>query len=201
MLASQADILQFLNSRTGSHLKNLHDAQNGREVCLFLCNIADSPQSESRVLRGVSLEERTSNYQLAKQLFEALTLDFPYDIDRLANLNKNEFLRLAGDLMSLEDEEPAQTETSQDHAVDLEGLMAELEADLEAKEQEINGFQKEITQFATERDFYLSKLLKVEKLSNRYSPADAAAVLSILRLKASELQPSNAAADSARDQT
>jgi hypothetical protein len=111
---------------------------------------------------------------------------FDYDIDRLAQSSKSEFMRLVTDLIAMEQEEQRNTEDSEDR---LDLLLAELEADLEEKMSAMTAFQEEMNEYATERDFYLSKLLKIEKLCKRFSPEDVEAVVSILKASSAEFLP------------
>jgi hypothetical protein len=195
-MSDSARILEWLNLRTGSLLKSIREAQSGREICQLLCDIADSPQSKGEIQRGGSVEERTANYNLVQSLLGLMHLEFPYDIEQLANLDKTEFIRLATDLMSLTEDDShhddvADTSTSETgaDAEEIDNLIGELEANLEEKMQKMGEFQSEMNDYAVERDFYLSKLMKVEKACKGYSPDDALSVIQVLKLSSADFEP------------
>ena len=189
---SSEEIVDWLNSRTGSRLKSLKEAQTGKQVCYFLCETADSAETQSRVTDGATVEQRKVNYNLVKGLFDLLHLDFNYDIQKLAKMDKNEFIRLVTDLMSLEEDDETQEtggETGNFDGDELETLLTELDANLAQKMKDVAEFQAQMTEYATERDFYLSKLLKIEKVCKKYSEADADAVIKILGVSSNDFLP------------
>ena len=189
---SDEEIVEWLNSQTGSRLKTLKEAQSGREVCYYLCEAADSAESQSEVTDGSNFEERKINYNLVKQLFDLLHLEFHYDIQKLAKMDKSEFVRLVTDLMSLEDDDEVQEtggETSNFESDELEALLADLDANLAQKMKEVSQFQAEMAEYATERDFYLSKLLRIEKVCGDYSAEDADSVFKILGVSSNDFLP------------
>lgn len=189
---SDEEIVEWLNSRTGSRLKTLKEAQSGREVCYYLCEAADSAESQSQVTDGTNFEERKINYTLVKQLFDLLHIPFRYDIQKLAKMDKSEFVRLVTDLMALDDDDVVQEtggETSAFEGDELEALLADLEANLAQKMKDVTQFQEEMAEYATERDFYLSKLLKIEKVCADYPAEDADSVFKILGVSSNDFLP------------
>jgi hypothetical protein len=194
MALDESSVIGWLNSRTGSRLRNIREAQSGAAICRFLCSVTDSPEMISRIQQGTTLEERTANYRLIKELFEILKFDFNYDIDALANQNRMAFLDLATDLISLEEDNETRGDTTDDtdgFGDELEALLGELESNLAGKLQDLGDLQTELKDLALERDFYFSKLLRMEKVCKKYTASDIQHVVTILRLSSQEFDPVN----------
>jgi hypothetical protein len=183
-MSRPADVLAWLRSRTHARLKDVREAQTGFEVCHALLALAGRPDLEPLVTQGATVEDRIANYRIVKQLFEALGRPFGFDIDLLATQRGGEFMRLMAEVMALEDDSQR---SADDDRVDA--LIAGLEADLEAKLQALTDLQAEMREVATERDFYFSKLLRIEKICRKYSPDDCEAVVSILKMAGAEFAP------------
>lgn len=175
------DIVEWLNNRTGSNLRSLKEAQTCKEICYFL---ADSMEEYHPLIQsGVTLEERTANFELARELFEHYELKFAYDIQKLAKGERAEFMRFAIDVMSLD------ADNSASEGNNLDDLLAELEANLDQKMKEVEDFKAELDECATERNFYLSKLTRIEKICDEYPEKDADAVIQILSVSSNDFQP------------
>lgn len=192
MSSSDAEIIEWLNHRTGSSLTTLEDAQAGRELCYFLCDIADSPDFRSRITAGATVDQRKDNYAIAEHLFEYISLDFKYSVKELAHMNVDEFVRLMSDVMSLDEYDEAQDttgETSNFEGNELEGFLTDLDANLHGKMKEISDLRDELTECAAERDFYLGKLRDIESESANYPESDAEVLLGIIRAMSKDFQP------------
>ena len=57
------------------------------------------------------------------------------------------------------------------------------------KMKEVEDFQGELNDCATERDFYLAKLLRIESICDEYSEKDADAVIQILSVSSNDFEP------------
>ena len=180
------EILAWLNGRTGSKLQSLKEAQTGYEICCFLCSLpetAGSPELRSSIKAGTTFEERKDNFELAKDILELLQLPFAYDIQKLAKGDRAEFVRFANDVMSLDDGDESISEDNE-----LDSFLGELEANLEQKMREVEEFQAELNECATERDFYFNKLMRIEEACQDY-PRDADAVIQILSVSSNDFEP------------
>jgi hypothetical protein len=197
-LIDEATVLEWLNSNAGSRVRSIREAQSGAALCRLVCNLTDSPEMISRIQRGTTLEERPANFRLIQELIEVLKLGFDYDVDALANGNRMEFLALVRDLMSLEeDNEPHgdNTDDTDGFGDELETLLSDLETNLAGKLQDLAEFQAELKDLALERDFYFSKLLRMEKICKKYAADDVRHVVAILTLSNAEFEPVNSSTE------
>lgn len=202
---SESELLYWLGSRTSTRPRSLKDVQGGREICKYLCEIADSNESMKDIQRGATVEERLNNFNLAQSLFSLLKLDFSYDIQKLANCDREELCRFIGDLMGLDEDDqpqdyqedtPGETEENDDKLSEsdnqgLTDLLNDLENDLSNKLQNAEQFHEELRSIGLERDFYLGKLLEIEKSCEDYKPAETDAVLKVLQLQTAEFMISD----------
>jgi uncharacterized hydantoinase/oxoprolinase family protein len=194
-LVDDPSVLEWLSSRTGSRVKTLREAQTGVAISRFLCQFAESPKSLALIQRGSTLEERKSNYQLIQKFFGVLKFDFHYDVDALADYNRAEFFSLVNDLSAFVEENEIHADTTDDtdgFGDDLEALISELESNLATKLEDLTESQAELKDLAIERDFYFSKLLRMEKVCKKYSPNDYEHVVKILSLTSPEFAPVDA---------
>ncbi|OHT08346.1 hypothetical protein TRFO_04984 [Tritrichomonas foetus] len=107
---------------------------------------------------------------------------------RLHNQNRNQTRSYRQQQQYDDDEE----EDEMINDFDFDGLFAELDEDLNQKLQNIHQFQEELDYYEVERDFYLSKLMQIEKACKKYSEDDYDAVIRVLQLSSSDFAPVDA---------
>lgn len=212
-MSVESEIVDWFAAKTDEQIQSFKEVQRGAAICVYLCDLSEKPDLKSQIQPGTNYEERQLNYDLAKSLIEDIGLEFTYDIDKLARLDKSEFIRFAQDIMRLEeddeqiqydngqqkqsdmndmndmndDEEEAIDENMNDF--DFESLFADLDSDLHQKMQEIRQFQDELDTYGSERNFYLSKLTQIEKACSRYSKKDSEPVIKVLQLSSTDFAP------------
>ena len=212
-MSVETEIVDWFSAKAGSTIQSFKEVQRGAEICIYLCDISDNPEEKKQIQPGSSYEERLSNYELAKTLIENLGLEFTYDLNKLARLDKAEFIRFAQEIMSLEeDDEPIQYENQTPNEenegevevvdeeeeeefydqFDFDSLFAELVADLNKDMEQIHQLQEEINEHLEERNFYLNKLLDIEKIcksTRKNKNVKSQSILKILQLTSSDFEP------------
>jgi len=187
---NENDLVSWLNSRSSSSISTIREAQSGIEVCSFLILITGSPQFEKKITNGRTKEEKARNFEIAKEIFGSIGLSFDFSIPKLINGDKNELISLIKCIQSLEDEEqPMSDHEEEGDYLDIDLLIADLEENLNQKLEDSKHFAKEIEELASEREFYLDKLLRVEKIAEKHPPSDSEAVIKILKLTSGDFQP------------
>ena len=190
---NDSDLIQWLNNTTGSQISTIKEASSGMEICLALTDLANDRKAKKWIKNGKTLDERKNNFQLASSMFEQLGIAFNYDINKLAKGDRAEIRTLLQEIVSLTNEEDENQneshEDADDNGIDIDGLIASLEEDLDQKLEAAKELSQQLDEVAEERNFYFDKLLKIEKACASYMPADADSILQILALSSGDFPP------------
>ena len=187
-MENEKKFLRWLSSRNEKKIGSILEAQRGEAICRYLCSIAGLNDEIDEIKKGETVDERKSNYELAMLCYETIGIDFYFDIEKLARNDITEFQKFADELMTLDGEEDT-LETRDDENDEISLLLDELDMDLATKLHYANEFKKELDSYGTERDFYLSKLLKIENICSNFPQTDSKSVMDILRLSSNDFQP------------
>ncbi|KAH0792815.1 hypothetical protein GPJ56_003293 [Histomonas meleagridis] len=188
-MENEKKFLRWLSNRNGKRIGSILEAQKGEAICRYLCKIAGLNDEIDEIKKGETDDERKSNYELAMLCYETIGIDFYFDIEKLSRNDITEFKKFAEELMTLDEEEEDTLGIGDDENDEISILLDELDMDLANKLNEAIEFKKELDSYGTERDFYLSKLLKIESICSNFSQTDSKSVMDILRLSSNDFQP------------
>lgn len=185
------EYIVWLNGQVDGHATSMKDEANGYDICKFLIEITESKGKMKRVMSGDTEQERRNNFKLVHEIYNEMSWDFTYDMEKLIDGDRHELRHLIQDLAAIVNEADAESEMNkyQEHGTfNLDRLMEDLEADLRRKYEEIRQVMIEVEEVAEERNFYLDKLLKSEKVCDGYSHKDAEPIINVLSLSASHFE-------------
>lgn len=183
-------LIEWLNEQVGGNLRSLKDVAKGKEICEVLVNYSGAYDKSKLIKPGKTVDERVHNFNLCKEMYDLLQLDFNYDINSLISGKKTDLRNLITEISSL-DEEVQQDQSNEEDSsepIDLTELISELHSDLQSKLEKLKRLNVDIENSVEERDFIFDKLRRIETAATRYSEEETTSIVRILGITGPEFK-------------
>ncbi|EAX98917.1 hypothetical protein TVAG_242820 [Trichomonas vaginalis G3] len=190
--------LKWLNDETGSNFKTLSESRSGKEIADLLIRSTNLNEHISEIKIGQTQLDRTFNFQTIRKIMREVGVSFPYDIRKITEGDENEILQLLNAIRKIVDQQSGIQEEvleydieeeDKDEFENVESLFDDVEKELQNRILQQNTMKQEIELHAQERDFYLSKLMQIEKLTKKYPIEEVGTVVAVLENPNTDLAP------------
>lgn len=195
------EALKWINEETGANFKSISEVRSGKEVADLLIRSTNLNNFIGDIKIGQTQYERQGNFQTIRKIMREVGESFPFIIRNLYEGDEAEITKLLNAVRRIVEQQSGLHDEvleydnieEEDNEIgeqsDVEELFDEVEKELQNRILIHNSIKQEIEYHARERDFYLSKLMKIEQLTKKYPMEEVGTVVAVLENPNNDLAP------------